>query len=332
MRARRPLARAAALVLLLTAAPLAAGAADAPDPAALEAQVRDWLAGLLGPDVALGERPVRLAPEGDHLALTVPVPGPLGQGGVALEGPPFTARLRRLEGGRWALEDGRLPSPLRVTAPGGRDWTVTFADQTQRAVLDPTLATASTWDGRAGRYATASHGPGGARTTEATNLQTHVVWQPSGAGRVDVRETASSDLIASNAHLPHAGVASFSAGHSEMSAHIDGLSPARVAPVLQAVLRLAPLLGQGAAEGAAAAAGDAAVAISLAGSLFFDISPQAARGKIALYLLLTMLPFAVVAPLLGPALDRMQGGRRLMVVISCAGRAVVAAFLVVNIS
>ncbi|HEX6786568.1 MAG TPA: hypothetical protein VF076_05190, partial [Acidimicrobiales bacterium] len=38
---------------------------------------------------------------------------------------------------------------------------------------------------------------------------------------------------------------------------------------------------------AAGAAGDAAVAISLAGSLFFDISPQAARGKVALYLLLT---------------------------------------------
>ena len=83
---------------------------------------------------------------------------------------------------------------------------------------------------------------------------------------------------------------------------------------------------------AAAAAGDAAVAISLAGSLFFDISPQAARGKVALYLLLTMAPFAVVAPLLGPALDRMQGGRRLMVVLSCAGRAVVTAFLVANIS
>ena len=46
---------------------------------------------------------------------------------------------------------------------------------------------------------------------------------------------------------------------------------------------------------AAAAAGDAAVAISLAGSLFFDISPEAARGKVALYLLLTMAPFAVVS-------------------------------------
>ena len=82
---------------------------------------------------------------------------------------------------------------------------------------------------------------------------------------------------------------------------------------------------------AAVAAGDTAVALSLAGSLFFDISPQAARGKVALYLLLTMAPFAVVAPVLGPALDRMRGGRRLMVILSCAGRAAVTALLIVHI-
>ena len=47
------------------------------------------------------------------------------------------------------------------------------------------------------------------------------------------------------------------------------------------------------------AAGDAAVAISLAGTLFFA-QPGEARGQVALFLGLTMLPFAVVAPLLGP--------------------------------
>ena len=82
---------------------------------------------------------------------------------------------------------------------------------------------------------------------------------------------------------------------------------------------------------AAVAAGDTAVALALAGSLFFDISPQAARGKVALYLLLTMAPFAVVAPVLGPALDRMRGGRRLMVLISCGGRAAAAALLILHI-
>jgi hypothetical protein len=82
---------------------------------------------------------------------------------------------------------------------------------------------------------------------------------------------------------------------------------------------------------AAAAAADTAVALSLAGSLFFDISPQAARGKVALYLLLTMAPFAIVAPVLGPALDRMRGGRRLMVLVSCVGRALATLLLIAHI-
>ena len=66
------------------------------------------------------------------------------------------------------------------------------------------------------------------------------------------------------------------------------------------------------------AAGDAVIAIALAGSLFFDISPGAARTKVALYLLFTMLPFTIVAPLVGPAIDRMAGGRR-AIVVACAG-------------
>jgi MFS family permease len=58
------------------------------------------------------------------------------------------------------------------------------------------------------------------------------------------------------------------------------------------------------------AAGDAAVALSLAGTLFFQVPTSQARGQIALFLGLTMLPFAVVAPLIGPFLDRFSHGRR----------------------
>jgi MFS family permease len=58
------------------------------------------------------------------------------------------------------------------------------------------------------------------------------------------------------------------------------------------------------------AAGDAAVAISLAGTLFFQVPTGEARGQVALFLGLTMLPFAIVAPLIGPFLDRFSHGRR----------------------
>jgi len=73
---------------------------------------------------------------------------------------------------------------------------------------------------------------------------------------------------------------------------------------------------------AASVSADACVAVSLAGSLFFAQPTSAARGDILLFLLLTMAPFAIVAPVMGPALDRIKGGRRLMVVASCLGRAV----------
>ncbi len=61
---------------------------------------------------------------------------------------------------------------------------------------------------------------------------------------------------------------------------------------------------------AAGGAGDAFVAVSLAGTIFFSTSVDQARGRVVLFLLVTMAPFAVLAPFIGPFLDRMQQGRR----------------------
>jgi hypothetical protein len=68
-------------------------------------------------------------------------------------------------------------------------------------------------------------------------------------------------------------------------------------------------------------AGDAAVAISLAGSLFFQVPSGEARDQVALFLALTMLPFAVVAPLIGPFLGRFAHGRRWAIGATMALRA-----------
>ncbi|WP_433009480.1 MFS transporter [Kribbella sp. CA-294648] len=58
------------------------------------------------------------------------------------------------------------------------------------------------------------------------------------------------------------------------------------------------------------AAGDTAFAVSLAGTVFFAVPSSEARDRVALFLLLTMAPFALMAPLIGPALDRFRHGRR----------------------
>jgi MFS family permease len=76
--------------------------------------------------------------------------------------------------------------------------------------------------------------------------------------------------------------------------------------------------------GALNAAADAAVAISLAGTLFFQVPTGEARGQVALFLGLTMLPFAVVAPLIGPFLDRFGHGRRWAIGATMAVRAFLA--------
>ena len=73
------------------------------------------------------------------------------------------------------------------------------------------------------------------------------------------------------------------------------------------------------------------IAVALAGSIFFSISPDAARQRVALYLALTMAPFAVVTPLIGPVIDRMPGGRRAMILVTNLGRFVVALLIVRHI-
>ena len=82
---------------------------------------------------------------------------------------------------------------------------------------------------------------------------------------------------------------------------------------------------------AMSAAADGAIAATLAGSIFFSISPEESRGRVALALLLTMAPFAVVTPLIGPAIDRIHGGRRMMIIVTTVGRAVLALLIIQHV-
>ncbi|HSL59976.1 MAG TPA: MFS transporter [Acidimicrobiales bacterium] len=79
------------------------------------------------------------------------------------------------------------------------------------------------------------------------------------------------------------------------------------------------------------AAADACVAVSLAGSLFFNLSLDAARPRIILYLAITMAPFAVVAPLIGPFVDKVRGGHRVVIAAACVGRAGMCLLLVAHV-
>lgn len=68
------------------------------------------------------------------------------------------------------------------------------------------------------------------------------------------------------------------------------------------------------------AAGDALVALALADTLFFSVPVGEARDKVALYLALTMAPFALLSPVVGPWLDGKAGAYRMAIAGAMVGR------------
>ncbi|MGP4044243.1 MFS transporter [Streptomyces sp. 2A115] len=75
-------------------------------------------------------------------------------------------------------------------------------------------------------------------------------------------------------------------------------------------------------------AGDMMITVALASTVFFSVPTDEARGRVALYLAITMAPFTLLAPVIGPLLDRLPHGRR----AAMAGAFMARAFLALLLS
>jgi MFS transporter len=91
---------------------------------------------------------------------------------------------------------------------------------------------------------------------------------------------------------------------------------------------LATLIEMTAVSGAA----DAFVTVALAGTIFFSTSVDQARGRVVLFLIITMAPFAVLAPFIGPALDRIQQGRRFVLAGTMLARGLLCYAMSANVA
>jgi MFS family permease len=69
---------------------------------------------------------------------------------------------------------------------------------------------------------------------------------------------------------------------------------------------------------------DAAMVVALADSVFFSVEPDAARSKVLLFLVVSFAPFLLIAPLIGPLLDRIAGGRRAVIQFVALSRVVIS--------
>ncbi len=71
-------------------------------------------------------------------------------------------------------------------------------------------------------------------------------------------------------------------------------------------------------------AGDMLITIALASTIFFSVPTGEARGRVALYLAVTLAPFILLAPVIGPLLDRIPHGRRAAMAGAMLARALLA--------
>ncbi|GGX63360.1 MFS transporter [Streptomyces minutiscleroticus] len=74
-------------------------------------------------------------------------------------------------------------------------------------------------------------------------------------------------------------------------------------------------------------AGDVMITVALASTVFFSVPTDEARGRVALYLAITMAPFTLLAPVIGPLLDRLPHGRRAAMAGAMSARALLALLL-----
>lgn len=78
-------------------------------------------------------------------------------------------------------------------------------------------------------------------------------------------------------------------------------------------------------------AAEAFFTVSLAGSIFFSVSPDAARPRVLLFLVLALAPFLVMSPLIGPFVDRIRGGLATTLIATFVLRAVLALLVAANL-
>ncbi len=71
-------------------------------------------------------------------------------------------------------------------------------------------------------------------------------------------------------------------------------------------------------------AGDVMITVALASTVFFSVPTDEARGRVALYLAVTLAPFALLAPVIGPLLDHVPHGRRAAMAGSMLARVLLA--------
>lgn len=236
-----------ALLVATVLAPMAARAQDAtPEQAAqVQQQLRGWLATLLGPKVPLGDKPIQVTPEGDHLRLAVEIAGAVPGSPMTVTGGPVTASVRQLDANRWSIENLRLPSPWRVDSAkpdetGFKSMSARTEEQTSHGVFDTTFATPSTFDSVTRGASSATDGASGTSVTSLAGYTSHTVLQPASDGRVNMLADGHGEKLATEGVLPDGTPFKLTADRASLGAHFDNVAFDQIGPMIRGIMEIMP--------------------------------------------------------------------------------------------
>jgi hypothetical protein len=248
MSAKRLLALAA--VTLPLAAPALAADATPEQAQALEQQIRDWVTGLLGPTVKIANRPVVITPEGDHYAVAVPF-------GDAPDSPQITAAARAADGGRWNIDNIRLPSPsefrLNLPQPGDKtaatvapiNYKLTIGQQAGQILYDPSFATPSTLTSTLQNLDLVASGDVLQQTSHLDRSSTTSILRPAAAGRVDLLTDSSMEGYRINSKTTDGQDVQVGIGRARLTGQVSGVSSDRAVQILQALIQVGSTMKTG---------------------------------------------------------------------------------------
>jgi hypothetical protein len=225
--------------------------------AALQTQIRAWVADLTGPAIDLGSHALRVTPEGAAYRFEVPLMGPVASTGWVITGAPITAIAKPLDGGGWTIQSVRLPSPIRADQPAGpdgspRNWMLTLAGQEAHGRFDPTLRSPSSFDTVLRGYVSVTQTAAGTQTMHYDRYTAHLGWFPAGDGRVTVTNTGQGQNLTVFVDRP-AGAQSVtvSAGSVRSTGRVERIAFDRLGAIMRDIGGLVPSAIQAASAAAA---------------------------------------------------------------------------------
>lgn len=208
---------------------------------ALQQQLKDWLAGLLGPGIALPDLPLQITGEGDHYRMTWPIPGLDNPASDAA----LTASVRPLDGGRWAIEAIKLPDAANFTmtipdtgdiaTSGPLKAALTVGRQDSHAVIDPALASPSTLHIDLGNLAVTTDSAKEHQEQHIDRYAVETSLKPVQDGRLDVAMDATMGGWKSAAQVEGSAAVAIAVQNMHALGRIDGVSRDKVGGLVSAM-------------------------------------------------------------------------------------------------